>query len=155
MARRIDRPAALRPQHIGPNPERRAAFRRGLSAENRAALLLLLKGYRILARRWQSPVGEIDIVARRRRVLVFVEVKARGKLDAAAEAVTERQRRRIAAAAEAWLAAHPRQAYAEIRFDAVLVLPRRWPRHLLAAFDASPERSTHSSMVSATTISVR
>jgi putative endonuclease len=138
MARRIDRPAALRPQHIGPNPERRAAFRRGLSAENRAALLLLLKGYRILARRWQSPVGEIDIVARRRRVLVFVEVKARGKLDAAAEAVTERQRRRIAAAAEAWLAAHPRQAYAEIRFDAVLVLPRRWPRHLLAAFDASP-----------------
>jgi putative endonuclease len=138
MARRIDRPAALRPQHIGPNPERRTAFRRGLSAESRAVLLLLLKGYRILARRWQSPVGEIDIVARRRRVLVFVEVKARGKLDDAAEAVTDRQRRRIAAAAEAWLAAHPRQAYAEIRFDAVLVLPRRWPRHLLAAFDASP-----------------
>jgi putative endonuclease len=138
MARRIDRPAAPRPQHIGPNPERRAAFRRGLSAESRAVLLLLLKGYRILARRWQSPVGEIDIVARRRRVLVFVEVKARGKLDDAAEAVTDRQRRRIAAAAEAWLAAHPRQAYAEIRFDAVLVLPRRWPRHLLAAFDASP-----------------
>jgi len=138
MTRRIDRPAALRPRNIGPSPERRAAFRRGLSAESRAALLLLLKGYRILARRWQSPVGEIDIVARRRRVLVFVEVKARGKLDDAAEAVTDRQRRRTAAAAEAWLAAHPRQAYAEIRFDAVLVLPRRWPRHLAAAFDASP-----------------
>jgi putative endonuclease len=138
MARRIERPAALRPQHIGPSPKRRAAFRRGLSAESRATLLLLLKGYRILARRWQSPVGEIDIVARRRRVLVFVEVKARARLDAAAEAVTERQRRRIAAAAEAWLAAHPRQAYAEIRFDAVLVMPRRWPRHLVAAFDASP-----------------
>jgi len=138
MTRRIDRPAALRPRNIGPSPERRAAFRRGLSAESRAALLLLLKGYRILARRWQSPVGEIDIVARRRRVLVFVEVKARGKLDDAAAAVTDRQRRRIAAAAEAWLAAHPRQAYAEIRFDAVLVLPRQWPRHLVAAFDASP-----------------
>jgi putative endonuclease len=138
MTRRIDRPAALRPRNIGPRPERRAAFRRGLSAESRAALLLLLKGYRILSRRWQSPVGEIDIVARRRRVLIFVEVKARGKLEDAAEAVTDRQRRRIAAAAEAWLAAHPRQAYAEIRFDAVLVLPRRWPRHLIAAFDASP-----------------
>ena len=138
MTRRIDRPAALRPRNIGPSPERRAAFRRGLSAESRAALLLLLKGYRILSRRWQSPVGEIDIVARRRRVLIFVEVKARGKLEDAAEAVTDRQRRRIAAAAEAWLAAHPRQAYAEIRFDAVLVLPRRWPRHLIAAFDASP-----------------
>src|SRR5262249_59484568 len=123
MTRRIDRPAAPRSQDIGPSPERRAAFRRGLSAESRATLLLLLKGYRILARRWQSPVGEIDIVARRRRVLIFVEVKARGKLDDAAEAVTERQRRRIAAAAEAWLAAHPRQAYAETPFEAGLVTP--------------------------------
>jgi putative endonuclease len=138
MTRRIERPAAVRSQSLGPRPERQAAFRRGLSAETRAALLLLLKGYRILARRWQSPVGEIDIVARRRRVLVFVEVKARARLDDAAEAVTERQRRRIAAAAEAWLAAHPQHASAEIRFDAVLVMPRRWPRHLVAAFDASP-----------------
>ena|SRR6266480_3419175 len=138
MTRRIERPGAFRPQNLGPRPERQAAFRRGLSAETRAALLLLLKGYHILARRWQSPVGEIDIVARRWGVLVFVEVKARARLDDAAEAVTERQRRRIAAAAEAWLAAHSQHASAEIRFDAVLVMPRRWPRHLVAAFDASP-----------------
>jgi putative endonuclease len=83
-------------------------------------------------------VGEVDIVARRRRVLVFVEVKARARLDDAAEAVSDRQRHRIAAAAEAWLANHPEHACAEIRFDAVLVLPRRWPRHIAAAFDASP-----------------
>jgi putative endonuclease len=120
------------------NPRRRAAFRRGLSAETRAAALLLVKGYRILARRWQSPVGEIDIVARRRGVLIFVEVKARAGLDEAAEAVSGRQRRRIAAAAAAWLASHPEHASAEVRFDAVLVRPRRWPRHIAAAFDASP-----------------
>jgi putative endonuclease len=138
MTRRIERPISIRPRNSGPSPERRAAFRRGLSAETRAVVLLLVKGYRILARRWQSPVGEIDIVARRRRVLVFVEVKARARLDDAAEAVSERQRRRIAAAAQAWLAIHPEHASAEIRFDAVLVMPRRWPRHIIAAFDASP-----------------
>jgi putative endonuclease len=138
MTRRIERPTAAGPRDLGPSPKRRAAFRRGLSAETRAALLLLAKGYRILARRWQSPVGEIDIVARRRRVLVFVEVKARARLDDAAEAVSERQRRRIAAAAEAWLASHPEHASCDVRFDAVLVLPRRWPRHILTAFDASP-----------------
>ena len=55
---------------------RMLAFRLGLSAETRAAALLLVKGFRIAARRWRSPVGEIDLVARRGRLLVFVEVKA-------------------------------------------------------------------------------
>jgi putative endonuclease len=59
------------------NPERQAAFRVGISAESRAAAFLIAKGFRILARRWRSPLGEIDIVARRRRLLVFAEVKAR------------------------------------------------------------------------------
>src|ERR1700687_4757588 len=94
MTRRIERPTAAGPRDLGPSPKRLAAFRRGLSAETRAALLLLAKGYRILARRWQSPVGEIDIVARRRRVLVFVEVKARARLDDEAEAGGGGQRRR-------------------------------------------------------------
>ena len=92
------------PAPVGPRPERQAAFRLGLSAETRAAALLLAKGFRIVARRWRSPVGEVDLVVRRGRLLVFVEVKARGKLDDAAFSVTERQRRRIIAAAEAWLA---------------------------------------------------
>ena len=65
-----------------------------------------------MARRWKTPLGEIDIVARRRRALVFVEVKARDNLDAAAEAVTERGKRRIIAAAEFWLASHPDDASA-------------------------------------------
>src|SRR2546423_13336870 len=110
MTRRIERPAAIRPRSFDPSPERQAAFRRGLSAETRAALLLRLKGYRILARRWQSPVGEIDLVAWRRRVLVFVEVKARARLADAAEAVSERQRRPLPAAAPGWAAWPPQQA---------------------------------------------
>ena len=126
------------PTAEGPRPERQAAFRLGLSAESRAAALLLAKGYRIVARRWKSPVGEIDIVARRRGVLVFVEVKARIRLDDAAEAVTPRQRQRIVAAARAWLARHPDDVSAPMRFDVVMVAPWRLPRHLTAAFDATP-----------------
>ena len=119
-----------------PNPERQVAFRLGISAESRAAAYLVAKGYRILARRWRSPVGEVDIIARRKHVLVFVEVKARADFDSAAESVTERQQRRIAAAAAAWLAQNPADAESDIRFDAVLVAPGRIPRHIPAAFDA-------------------
>ena len=86
------RPKPDKADKAEPNPERVAAFRTGLSAESRAAMLLVAKGFRIIARRWRSPVGEIDIVARRRSLLVFVEVKARNDLDDAAESVTVRQR---------------------------------------------------------------
>ena len=118
-------------------PERVAAFRTGLSAESRAAAFLMAKGYRILAKRFRTPHGEIDIVARRRGLLVFVEVKARERLDDAAEAVIVRQQRRIIAAAEAWLASHPDEINCDIRFDVMLVAPRSLPRHIEAAFDAS------------------
>jgi putative endonuclease len=120
-----------------PRPERVAAFGLGLSAESRAAAYLVAKGYRILARRWKSSVGELDIVARRRRLLVFVEVKARATLDDAAEAVLPRQRQRIAAAAEAWLATYPDPKITDMRFDAVLVAPGKLPRHIESAFETT------------------
>ena len=134
------RPTGRKPPGIAPlapRPERQVAFRLGLSAESRAAAFMIAKGYRIVARRWRSPVGEIDIVARRRNTLVFVEVKARERLDDAAEAVIVRQQRRIIAAAEAWLAAHPDDVNCDIRFDVMLVAPKSLPRHIVAAFDAS------------------
>ena len=118
-------------------PERVAAFRTGLSAESRAAAFLMAKGYRILAKRFRTPYGEIDLVARRRNLIAFVEVKARASLDDAAWAVTPRQQQRIINAAQAWLMAHPEHAEFEMRFDAMLIAPRSLPRHLLAAFDAS------------------
>ena len=107
-----------------------------ISAESRAAALLIAKGFRIVARRFKSPVGEIDIVARRRSLLIFVEVKARPDLEEAAWSVTERQRARIVAAAGAWLARYPDERIRDIRFDAVLVAPGRIPRHITTAFDA-------------------
>lgn len=121
-----------------PAPERAAAFRTGLSAESRASAWLLARGYRILARRFRTPVGEIDIVARRRNLVAFIEVKARGDLDDAAYAVTPRQQQRIVAAAQAWLMHNPAYERHEMRFDAILVAPGHLPRHLTAAFDASP-----------------
>ena len=131
----VHRPIAGPPQ--APSVERQIAFRTGISAESRAAALLIAKGFRILARRWKSPVGEIDIIARRRSLLIFVEVKARATLDDAAWSVTDRQRVRIVAAAEAWLARNADDRIRDIRFDAVLVAPGHIPRHIPAAFDAS------------------
>ncbi len=138
MARRADPiTPARKPLKAPPRPERVEAFRLGLSAESRAALLLVAKAYRILARRWKTPFGEIDIVARRRNELVFVEVKARENFDDAAEAVTERSKQRITAAAELWLAHRPADAQCAIRFDVILVVPGKLPRHIVNAFDAT------------------
>ena len=119
------------------SPERVAAFRTGISAESRAAAFLMAKGYRILAKRYRTPHGEIDLVARHRNLIAFVEVKARASLDEAAYAVTPRQQQRIINAAQGWLVAHPEHAEFELRFDAMLIAPRSLPRHVLAAFDAS------------------
>src|ERR1700759_4235710 len=115
------------------SPERVAAFQTGLSAESRAAALLMAKGYRILTRRFRTPYGEIDLVAKRRNLLAFVEVKARATLDEAACGVTPPQQGGIINAAQAWLAAHPDHAEFELRFAAILIAPGRLPRHVLAA----------------------
>src|SRR5438094_4744104 len=127
-----------------PRPERQIAFRTGISAESRAAAFLVAKGFRILARRWRSPVGEIDIIARRRNLLVFVEVKAREKLDDAAWSVTERQRARIISAAQAWIARYPDENIRDIRFDVMLVAPGRIPRHIQIGRASCRERVEHS-----------
>jgi putative endonuclease len=121
-----------------PAPKRIAAYRAGLSAEAEAAACLTSKGFTILAQRHRTRYGEIDLIAQAGTLIVFVEVKARARLDDAAYAITLRQQKRIITAAQAWLAAHPAQAGCELRFDAVLVAPHAPPLHLAAAFDASP-----------------
>ena len=119
-----------------PSPARVAAFQTGISAESRACVYLMAKGYRILARRFKTPYGEIDVIARKRGLLVFIEVKARATLDDAAYSVTPQQQARIVNAAQMWLAAHDDHAQLDMRFDVVLIAPKRLPRHLVAAFDA-------------------
>jgi putative endonuclease len=133
----VRRAEPQKPPKAAPRPERLAAFKLGLSAESRAAMLLIAKAYRILARRWKTPFGEIDIVARRRHTLVFVEVKARDTLEEAADAVTERSKQRIVSAAELWLAHHPDDGKGDIRFDVIVVTPGKIPQHIPNAFDAS------------------
>jgi len=118
------------------SPERLEAFNFGLTAEDRAAEHLSAQGFAITARRWRCPAGEIDIVAHRGDLLIFVEVKARARLDDAAYSVSQRQKRRIAAAAAGWLAANPGDAMRDMRFDAILLTPNAPPEHIEGAFEA-------------------
>lgn len=112
----------------------RAAHARGHAGEALAALFLRLKGYRILARRFRARGGEIDIVARRGPVLVFVEVKAHMEEQASLAAVHTGTQARILRAAEQFAMAHPRVAGLAWRFDVIAVPRLGWPRHLRAAF---------------------
>lgn len=109
---------------------RRRAHGKGHRGEWLAALALTFKGYRILARRCRTKLGEIDLIARRGDVVAIVEVKARPTLVAAMEAVTPTAQRRIEAAGDLWLSRQPDFGRLSIRYDLVAVVPRRWPVHV-------------------------
>ena len=113
---------------------RRAAWVRGRRAETQAAWWLRLKGYRILERNFRVRPGEIDLIARRGRVLALVEVKTRVDLASAGEAVDRRQRLRIAHAAEVLLQRRPALRWLGLRFDVILVTPGNLPRHIQDAW---------------------
>jgi putative endonuclease len=120
--------------------KRQRAERRGRRGETLAAWLLRLKGYRILARRVKTRVGEIDLVARSPRGIVcFVEVKARPEEGTALLSVGGRQQGRIAQAASQFLASRPHLVSRGVRYDIVTVVPGRIPRHIRDAF-RSPDR---------------
>ena len=114
--------------------DRRRAEARGRRAETEAALWLMAKGYTILNRRYRSPLGELDLVARRGPVLAFVEVKQRARADAALVAVGPRQQQRLVRAAAAYRARHRRLAELQPRFDLIILTPGRWPEHLRGAW---------------------
>ena len=109
---------------------RQLAERRGRNAETLACWYLRLKGWRILARRARVPGGEVDVVARRWRTLAFIEVKARTSEDAAAFALDEWRLRRVASAAERLAQRYMREGD-DVRIDALFIVPRRLPRHLV------------------------
>ncbi len=114
--------------------KRLKAFRRGHMAEYVAAAFLLFKGYRILAIRHKTRLGEIDIIARKGDLVACVEVKARGSLDAAVFAVSGLSQQRIRAAGDLWLSHRRDASRLSLRYDIVAVLPWRVPRHLPGAF---------------------
>lgn len=109
-------------------PTRQAAYLYGLETEWLAAAFLRLKGYRIVAKRFSAAGGEIDLIAERAGTLVFVEVKARGTMEAARSAISPDKLRRIGRAARAYLGRRSALP-ATIRLDAVFLAPGRWPRH--------------------------
>jgi putative endonuclease len=111
------------------------SYKTGLWAESLAAFALMLKGYRILMRRFKTPLGEIDLVAARGRTICFVEVKRRGSEREGAEAIHPKNRARVAAAAALYLQKHPCYSDRETRFDAVIVSPHAWPKHIPRAWE--------------------
>ncbi len=116
------------------NQKRKRAYRAGNRAEIVAALFLMARGYRILARRYKTPVGEIDLIAVKRARLAFVEVKGRAGIDEALGAVSRRQQQRIKRAASYWLAKQRVPHEGEIGFDVVAIAPWKLPRHQKDAF---------------------
>ncbi|WP_455273227.1 YraN family protein [Rhizobium herbae] len=117
-----------------PDQKRRKALRRGALAEYRAALCLLLKGYRIVAFRYRTKLGEVDIIARKGNLIACVEVKARRSLEDSVFAVSDFAQRRIRAASDLWLGKQRDFAELSIRYDIIAVMPWRWPIHLPDAF---------------------
>jgi putative endonuclease len=113
---------------------RREAYRHGHIAEAAAMLFLLAKGFRPVARRYKTPLGEVDLIVKRGRLIAFVEVKARTLERDALESVGRSSEKRIADAADLWLAKHPAAAGYDLRYDMVLFLPWRLPRHIPDAF---------------------
>lgn len=109
--------------------QRKKAEAAGRRAEMRAAWWLRLKGWRILAMRVRTPLGEVDLVARRRRIVAFVEVKHRASARDLDEAIDHHRLRRVAAAAEALMPRFVRTGE-DARIDVILLAPRRLPRHL-------------------------
>ena len=109
--------------------KRQRAERGGRRAELIASLWLRLHGWRILAKRARTPVGEVDLVAKRGKTLAFVEVKARATALEADRSLDHFRLRRVAAAAEA-LAPRFARPGDDIRIDAIFIVPRKLPRHL-------------------------
>lgn len=114
--------------------DRQKAERRGHFSEYVAAIYLLLKGYRILAMRYRTKLGEVDLIARKGDLIAFVEVKARASEQLGIDAVGFESQRRIRAASDLWLARQADPGKLSQRYDVVVVLPHRWPRHFPDAF---------------------
>ena len=110
--------------------ERRRSERRGRRAEYIAEISLLFRGFRVVARRFKTKAGEVDLIARRGDLVLMVEVKARRTLTEAMDAVTPTALRRIEAAGDIWTGRQPDYGQLSIRYDLIAVLPHRWPVHV-------------------------
>ncbi len=115
-------------------PRGQSSYALGVAAESRARQLLESKNYSILAQRYKTKAGEIDLIARRGDHLAFVEVKQRKTQDEAAYSIAPRQQARIALAAEVFLGEHAALAQCTASFDVVLISPNQGCAHIEQAF---------------------
>lgn len=114
--------------------KRRRSHQRGILAEYLACAFLVLKGYRLVAMRYKTPVGEVDLIMRRGGTLAIIEVKARADHASAATAIHHDNQSRVIRASQYFLVSHPEYTQMQVRFDAVLVAWYRLPRHCTHAF---------------------
>ena len=98
-------------------------YDRGVRGELYARIFLILKGYKILETRFKTPVGEIDLIARQKNTVVFVEVKARYNHAKALESITPKMRGRIERAASYYMARHRKVSDCDMRFDLIALRP--------------------------------
>ncbi|RYE78606.1 MAG: YraN family protein [Hyphomicrobiales bacterium] len=130
-------PSPSKPRNSQPDKLRQGAEIYGRRGETLAAWFLRLKGYRILETRYRTPIGEIDLIARRFGTTVFVEVKSRRTRDLERDALLAVNQARIIRAAQYYVSRHPALVARPLRFDVIFLAPRMWPRHVMNAFDAS------------------
>ncbi len=116
--------------------KKRKAYRKGRSGELIACFMLLLTGFSIKEKNYRTPMGEIDIIARRGSLTIFCEVKARNDYETAAHSISERQKERISKASEYYMShlkTNPKNNKIDnqiYRCDMILILPWRWPVHI-------------------------
>lgn len=110
------------------------AYKRGKWAEYLAAVWLLLKGYRILALRYKTPHGEIDLIAKRGKIIAFIEVKARSDYESAKLSVSRQQRKRISDAATLYIKRKPKLSILKARYDIIAITPNKLPKHVIGAW---------------------
>lgn len=113
---------------------RKKAYSLGRKGEFLAAFYLRLKGYQILTRRYKTPVGEVDLIVRKKNTIAFIEVKARARYEDGVEAITYKQQRRCIRAAKYFIATRPEFSEFDLRFDAIIVLPGLSLKHLKGAW---------------------
>lgn len=102
----------------------------GILAEYFAALFLILKGYHILHRRFYCKHGEIDLIARKAKTIIFIEVKARKQLENCFETITKTKQKKLQKTIEYYLATHPNYIKKPLRIDAIFIGLNRLPKHI-------------------------
>jgi putative endonuclease len=105
------------------------SYQFGLFAEKIAIFFLRLKGYKILAWRFKNRFGEIDIVAKKSRIIVIIEVKARKSKIIIEEVLRPKQIERVKKSAEFFISQNPQFQNYDLRFDFIEINRFFFPKH--------------------------